>query len=176
MFLLRNSYKFFSESSFSSSGPAEIYTNTLTTGFTLYEDWDLTIDVKFPWTQASSGWKNVFGLQVDGVQNLEAGSRIPSLFLLDHDYASVWFTASQSETGFQALGNGWNGDWWITLKLSQTNGIYEVRIGSRLVTSVARHAQTWRNVNVVIGNTYGGIYQPAVGEYRNFVITSRSKS
>ena len=120
--------------------------------------------------------KNVFGLQVDGVKDLEAGSRIPSLFLFDDGNAGVSFIASQSETESLRLEHGWNGDWWITLKLSQTNGIYEVRIGSRLVTSVARHAQTWRNVNVVIGNTYGGNYQPAIGEHRNFVITSRSKS
>ena len=132
--------------------------------------------MKFPWTQESSGWKNVFGLQVDGVQDLEVGSRIPSLFLFNDGVAGVWFIASQNETESVGLGLGWNGDWWITLKLSQTNGIYEVRIGSRLVTSVARHAQTWKNVNVVMGNTYGGAYQPAVGEYRNFVITSRSKS
>ena len=80
------------------------------------------------------------------------------------------------------MGNNWNyyvhpiqnfnEDIWFNLKISQTNGFYEIKINDSSVQKATNpDPKKWTDVNVVIGNTYGNtLFVPALGYYRNFVI------
>ena len=49
----------------SGSTPVQISETTLATGMTIFENWEVFIDLKMP-PQPTGGWRNVFGLQVEG--------------------------------------------------------------------------------------------------------------
>ena len=51
----------------SGSSPSQIDAaeTTLASGLTIYENWEVSIDLKLP-VQAAGGWRNVFGMQVEG--------------------------------------------------------------------------------------------------------------
>ena len=161
---------------------AALYTQTLATGLTLYEDWEITIDLKFPDETRSPNWKNVFGLQVDGTQDYATGSRIPSIFL-KKDALYLFYTPGGTMQNFNQLGNqthyfaliGLKTSHWTTLHTRQTKGVFEIIYNNKLVlTGINSSPKTWTNVNVIMGNTLGEKYQPAVGEYRNFEVKSYS--
>ena len=63
---------------------------------------------------------------------------------------------------------------WNRLKISQTDGTFSIEINDIHFFSVDNsNPQTWTNVKVVTGNTYGNVaYVPALGQYRNFVISN----
>ena len=49
----------------SESSPFQIEEIILASGLTIYENWEISIDLKLP-VQANGGWRNVFGVQVEG--------------------------------------------------------------------------------------------------------------
>ena len=137
--------------------------------------------MKFP-AKGLSGYTNVFGIQVDGTKNYEAGSRIPGVWIRNGYELKIFYTPKGTMQGFgtpfrtgnygSTIKNGVNTGKWINLKVSQTSGVIEIKVDNKLVkTGTNQSPQTWSNVNVVIGNTYDK-YKAAVGEYRNFEITN----
>ena len=113
-----------------------------------------------------------------GTVDWDDGSRIPAVWI----HPNLPYIEIQVAT---MLGDDWNyyfsvvsdtvnkGD-WFTLKMSQRDGLYKVKIDNELVHSVVNPTpQTWKNVKIVTGNTYGNsIFIPAVGEYRNLEVYS----
>ena len=110
-----------------------------------------------------------------GTKDGDKGSRLPA----------VWIRPSATEVLLQigyCLGNNWNyyvhpiqnfnEDIWFNLKISQTNGFYEIKINDSSVQKATNpDPKMWTDVKVVIGNTYGNtLFVPALGYYRNFVI------
>ena len=74
---------------------------------------------------------------------------------------------------YTLFGNDLDTNNWINLKISQSNGVFEIRLSDQLVRSgLNNHPKVWTNVDVVMGNTYGNNWGSATGEYRNFEITS----
>ena len=71
LILILKNVKFSSVPLVFSSGPSpfQITENTIATGLTIYEDWELSVDLKIP-AKSTAGWKNVFGLQTEGIGRL----------------------------------------------------------------------------------------------------------
>ena len=143
--------------------------------------------MKLPTQSFSTNWKNIFGLQVNGTQDREPGSRIPSVYIFSHGSAELYFTPNDKMDGFShairqnnnlyyaTIGLNLDTNNWINLKISQSNGVFEIRLNDQLVrwgTNI--NPKVWTNVDVVMGNTYGNQWESATGEYRNFEITSFS--
>ena len=113
-----------------------------------------------------------------GTKDGQYGSRIPA----------VWIGPGGLNHISCALGDNWNYYFtpktkyntgrWVNLKISQVNGVYEVRIDDNLIhTANNAEAQIWRNVKVVIGNTYDNYaFKSSAGEYRKFEIRSSPSS
>ena len=113
-----------------------------------------------------------------GTVDWDDGSRIPAVWI----HPNLPYIEIQVAT---MVGDDWNyyfsvvsdtvnkGD-WFTLKMSQRDGLYNVKIDNELVHSVVNPSpKTWKNVKIVTGNTYGNsIFIPAVGEYRNLEVYS----
>ena len=126
-------------------------------------------------------WKNVFALQVEGTKDGDKGSRLPAVWIRP----GLGDGIVMLQIGY-CIGDNWNSavnptfnfnndyGFWNRLKISQTGGTFDIEINSlhHYVFSTSNpNPQTWTNVKVVTGNTYGNVnFVPAVGKYRNFVI------
>ena len=60
---------------------------------------------------------------------------------------------------------------WITLKISQTNGLYEIKVDYKLVYNKPNFG-IWKDVSLITGNTYGKENILAIVHYRNFEINT----
>ena len=61
---------------------------------------------------------------------------------------------------------------WVNLKISQMNGIQEIKVDYKLVHRKANYLpKSWTNVNVIMGNTGIGNLSTVV-HYRNFEIST----
>ena len=138
----------------------------------------MSIDLKLP-DQSTALWKNVFGLQVEGTADQTDGSRIPAVWIkagpadVMLHITNMIATESNPVThnyqyDLQAKSNTGN---WFNLKLSQKDGLYEIKIDDELVHSVLNtEPKTYTNVKLVTGNDYGWAIS-ANGDYRNFELS-----
>ena len=156
----------------SGSSHTAISTETLATDLTILEDWDLSIDLKLP-AQSTALWKNVFGIQVEGIENDLPGSRIPSVWIRK-DLVDVMLRVDYVTVDFYHVATKFNTGNWINLKISQTGGICSIKVDSQLVhQEINSSPKIWTNVKIVMGNVYGqDDFSPADGEYRNFEINN----
>ena len=90
-----------SKSSYSSGPSAEtISTQTLASGLTICEDWNISVDLKLPSQFAPTckwqtcGWPNIFSLQVNGTIDGEMGSRIPAVWIIPYKQDLIWIGIS----------------------------------------------------------------------------------
>ena len=165
---------------------------TIASRLKICEDWDLSIDLKLP-VQNTDEWINVFGLTIENPSEwltepfgIWSGSNIPAVWIQPKSEnpglklkLSVGYTPIGSR--YYRHDDPTERDWdsWINLKVSQTSGMFEVKINNVIVDSISNsNPQDWNDVKIVMGNTYGasgyGSYRSAVGEYRNFEIRSCS--
>ena len=69
-----------------------------------------------------------------------------------------------------------NTNGWINLKIRQIHNIYEIKIDNKIVHRVVTFKpKKWRNVDLIIGNTYGTGKVLDIGKYRNFEINTCSE-
>ena len=112
---------------------------------------------------------------IKGTKDGEYGSRMPAIWIgtggLNHITCAL---GGNWNYNFNSYGTKYNTGNWVNLKISQINGLYEVKIDGKLIhTANNAKTQTWQNVKVVIGNTYGNhAFQSSAGQYRNFEIRS----
>ena len=160
-------------------------TKTLVTGLFMCKNWELSIDFKLT-NQFTKKWNNLFSLQSGpwtsqnhGFVDFESadqtsGSYIPAVWV-QTDKSSVMIMISYNinnnsnfiynvTTKF-GIGN------WINLRIGQINGLYAIKVDYKQVYKVTNSlTKKWRDVNLVMGNTYGAKYISAIGHYRNFNI------
>ena len=164
----------------SGSSVMALGTQPVYTGFMICEDWALSVDLKLT-NQSTTKWRKVFSLQNDGSSNLPHGSRIPAVWVRP-DQSNVMLMVAYSiktnPTFTFNITTKFNTGNWINLKISQINGIYEVKVDYRPVYRVSSSIyNTWNKVNLAIGDTYGTLHLSAVGYYRNFdIITCKRKT
>ena len=165
------------------TSPSQITANEiLATGLTICEDWKLSVDLKLP-SQPTPYWLNVFGVQVWSAIYGTPGAFIPAVWILKNQkeiYLHICNAVVDNHNYCFNTQTKWNTGNWINLKLSQINGIYEIRVDNKLQHKVTNtQPRTWNNVSVVIGNSYAskkGKYKPAVGEYQNFELDPCEKA
>ena len=133
-------------------------------------------------TQSTSLWKNIFGIQVEGVgeYNTSPEARIPSIWIRQ-GLANVMISIEYVTANYYHITTKFNTGNWINLKISQIGGITTIKVDNQLVNKqINSNPQKWANVKVVMGNVYGrNDWLPAEGEFRNFEINnfpSSSKS
>ena len=145
----------------------------LASGLTICEDWKFSVDLKLP-SQPTNKWLNVFGVQVATAKHGTYGARIPAILIKANEkdiYLHICNSMNNQPSVCYNTKAKWNTGNWINLKLSQTNGLYEIKVENVLVHKVVNKTpRKWNNVKIVAGNIYGrfGHYKPASGEYRNF--------
>ena len=151
----------------------------LATGLTICEDWKLSVDLKLP-NQLTDKWLNVFGIQVATARDSTYGGRIPAIWInakKQDIYLHICNSMNNQLNVCYNTKTKWNTGKWINLKLSQTNGLYEIRVENKLVHQVVNQTpRMWNNVKVVAGNTYNNNrFVPASGQYRDFKMKTCEK-
>ena len=125
--------------------------------------------------QSTALWKNVFGIQVDGLAwDGSPGSSIPSVWIRKDQVEVMLSGVDFITTDFLHIATKFNTGNWINLKISQTGGICSIKVDSQLVhQEINSSPKIWTNVKIVMGNVYGhDDLLPADGEYRNFEINN----
>ena len=145
------------------------------------ENWDLSIDLKLPF-QNPGEWINVFGVTIknpDKENPALNGQSLPAVWIHPSSSqlglnlrVSYWYTEVGSKYHPHDILTNYDWDSWINLKVSQTEGMYEVKVDDVSVHTISNsNTQAWENVKIVMGNT-NGWYISAIGEYRNFEFRS----
>ena len=112
---------------------------------------------------------------------MQFGARVPALWIGEGGFNHITVALDNNPNyafNLNEPGEKFNTDSWVNVKLSQIDGVYEYKINNKVLhQKVNSNPQIWRNVKVVMGNRYGNPnsdsgLQSAIGEYRNFRITS----
>ena len=136
---------------------------------TICKDWNLSIDLKLP-NRSTTEWINIFSLYA--YENTgQLGKRILAVSIRP-DKSYVWlmvdivFKHQLFKYNKKKKVNAGN---WVSLKISEKNGLHEVKIDYKLVHNSTNFTpKVWTNVNLVTGNTFGKENISTIGYYRNF--------
>ena len=145
-------------------------TETLAEHLTLCKDWNLSIDLKLP-NRSSTEWRNIFSLYQ---KNGQLDQRVLAV-TIRRGQSYVWlmveYDAYTNQNYKQIHTKKVNAGNWINLKISQMNGLHEIKIDYKLVyTQTNFTLKVWTNVYLVTGNNYGKQNFSTTVYYRNFKI------
>ena len=157
----------------------DLSTNTLDTNIIMCEDWVFSIDLKLT-KQSAANWRSVLSFQVLSSQPevISNGTRMLAV-LIRQDESNFMLMVDDkihNNTSSYTYNITENFNNWINLKISQTNGVYEIRVDYKQVYNIPNSiSNTWYKASLVPRNETGFI--PVVGHYRNFdIITCPRKN
>ena len=109
-----------------------------------------------------------------GSADQSAGSRIPEVSFRQNQsdiMLRVTYDLNTYPTFTHDITHTFSTGNWINLQISQINGVYEIKVDYKQVYNTTINTpKKWRNVNLLMGNTYGTEYVSTVGHYRHFSI------
>ena len=157
------------------SAVTNLMTAVLAHDLTICEEWNLSIDLKLT-NRSTSEWTKVFSVQVLETTDLTGESRIPDVWIRPDQSSFMLMIAYNINTNQSYVYNitkAVDAGNWINLKISQTNGIQEIKIDYELVYNKANTvSKTWTRMNLVTGNTNGNENLSTNLHYRNFEINT----
>ena len=136
----------------------------LASGFKLYENWEMTLDLKV--LGPTNLWSNILIVRKKGLQSGEYGSRIPRLVMSPNRILEI--SAS--------LSANWNWYWdapspilyknWFNLKLRHYDGKLQIFVDNVLNHEyINTYPQEWDDMELVLGS----YPTPTIAEYKNFL-------
>ena len=148
----------------------------LAENLTICEDWSLSVDLKLP-NRSTTEWRSIFSLYVDKNNSINTGQ-------LDQRMLAVSIRPDQSNvivvitydigTNLKYMYNTTkkvNEGNWISLKISQTGGLYEIKVDYELVYHKDKFLpKPWTNVKLVSGVSHDKKNIPTIVHYRDFNI------
>ena len=159
----------------SGSTVTSLTTGILAQDLTVCEEWNLSIDLNLP-NRSMTEWTRVFSAEVSETTDLTGGSRIPTVWIRPDQSSFMLMIAYIINTNQSYVYNitkAVDAGNWINLKISQTNGIQEIKIDYELVYNKANTvSKTWTRMNLVTGNTNGNENLSTNVHYRNFEINT----
>ena len=116
-------------------------------------------------------WRNIFNVQV--IETTTGGPRVPTVWIRP-DQSSLMVMIDYNNTNqIYNVTMKANPNNWINLKVSQLNGVQEIKVDYKLVFNTTNSvSKTWARVNLVTGNTSGKENIFANVHYRNFEINT----
>ena len=163
----------------SGSSAMDLSTNTLDTNIIMCEDWIFSIDLKLT-KQSAANWRSVLSFQVLSSQPevISNGTRMLAVLIRQNESNFMLMVDDKihNNTSSYTYNITENFNNWINLKISQTNGVYEIRVDYKQVYNIPNSIpNTWYKASLVPRNETG--YIPVVGHYRNFdIITCPRKN
>ena len=161
----------------SGSSITTVSTMKLAEDLTICDEWKLSIDLKLP-NRSTTEWRNIFSLYNETYtldQSILAVSIRPGQSNLMMKIANYMFT---SQTYHYKVTKKVNAGNWISLKISQMKGVYEIKVDYKIVYSITNVApKTWKKVYLITGNANIKEKVLTTIHYRNFKIsTCKTKS
>ena len=161
----------------SGSSVSTLSSEILAKELTICEEWKLSIDLKLP-NRSTTEWRNIFSLYNEPNtldKRILAVSIRPGQSNLMMKIANDMFTSQTYDYKVTKKVNAGN---WISLKISQMKGVYEIEVDYKIVYSITNVApKTWTKVYLITGNTNFNEKVLTTIHYRNFKInTCRTKS
>ena len=159
----------------SSSSETTLNTETLAKDLHICEEWNLSIDLKLP-NRSVTEWTNVFSIQVIETTDLTGGSLIPAIWVRpdqSHLMLMITYKIGTNQSYSYNTTTKLNAGNWINFKISQVNGVQEIKVDYNLVYNKTNSVpKSWTNINLVTGNIDGKENISTTVHYRNFEINT----